>query len=220
MNKEEISVILFEEIEDHIEDGSILEQIVESILKRIPDSSLEQVEEFSETFEVLVSNKPTTLEELPEILKLRISLMFEELKEFCEASGYIGKDALERLCLDYASTCNTNRNINIFQDTPKPNLTEMLDALCDMRVVNDGTILACGLHKVFDEAMREVHNSNMSKLCNSLHEAKERIRVLEEGGVIATYKHKGNGKYVLIRYDGKVLKGFNFKTPNLTKLLE
>jgi len=43
-------------------------------------------------------------------------------------------------------------------------LVEALDALCDMRYVADGTVLALGLRHVFSDAFDEVHRSNMSKL--------------------------------------------------------
>lgn len=38
------------------------------------------------------------------------------------------------------------------------------DALLDLRFVGDGSILALGLEPVFDEGMRRVYRSNMSKL--------------------------------------------------------
>ncbi len=43
-------------------------------------------------------------------------------------------------------------------------IVEVLDALCDMRYVADGTAISLGLHGVFINAFSEVHNSNMSKL--------------------------------------------------------
>lgn len=41
---------------------------------------------------------------------------------------------------------------------------ECLDALCDLRYVLDGTVLALGMGDVFMDAFREVQRSNMSKL--------------------------------------------------------
>lgn len=43
-------------------------------------------------------------------------------------------------------------------------IIECLDALCDLRYVLDGTVLALGLAGTFSEAFDEVHSSNMSKL--------------------------------------------------------
>jgi predicted HAD superfamily Cof-like phosphohydrolase len=42
--------------------------------------------------------------------------------------------------------------------------TQMLDALCDLQYVLDGSVLAFGMDGVADEGFRRVHRSNMSKL--------------------------------------------------------
>ena len=70
-------------------------------------------------------------------------------------------------------------------------MTEVLDALCDIQYVLDGTFLEFGLHPVKSDAMAEVHASNMSKL-------------------------GADGKPVL-REDGKVLKGPAFRRPDLAQ---
>jgi len=41
---------------------------------------------------------------------------------------------------------------------------EVLDALIDMQYFLTGTILACGMADVFDDAFDEVHAANMAKL--------------------------------------------------------
>lgn len=73
-------------------------------------------------------------------------------------------------------------------------LVEVLDALCDIQYVLDGTFLEFGLHSLKHAAMAEVHASNMSKL-------------------------GADGKPVL-REDGKVLKGPAFHRPDLARILE
>ena len=72
-------------------------------------------------------------------------------------------------------------------------LVEVLDALCDIQYVLDGTFLEFGLHGHKQDAMEEVHASNMSKL-------------------------GADGRPVL-REDGKVLKGPDFRRPDLTRIL-
>jgi predicted HAD superfamily Cof-like phosphohydrolase len=74
------------------------------------------------------------------------------------------------------------------------NLVEVIDALCDIQYVLDGTFLEFGLHSLKQAAMEEVHASNMSKL-------------------------GANGKPVL-REDGKVLKGPAFRRPDLARILK
>lgn len=72
-------------------------------------------------------------------------------------------------------------------------LVEVLDALCDIQYVLDGTFLEFGLHAVKGTGMAEVHASNMSKL-------------------------GADGRPVL-RADGKVLKGPDFFAPDLAAVL-
>lgn len=72
-------------------------------------------------------------------------------------------------------------------------MVEVLDALCDIQYVLDGTFLEFGLHGLKDQAMAEVHASNMSKL-------------------------GADGRPVL-REDGKVLKGPSFFPPDLARIL-
>ncbi|MBO9452194.1 nucleoside triphosphate pyrophosphohydrolase family protein [Tropicibacter sp. R16_0] len=73
-------------------------------------------------------------------------------------------------------------------------LVEVLDALCDIQYVLDGTFLEFGLHGLKHDAMAEVHASNMSKL-------------------------GADGRPVL-REDGKVLKGPAFRRPDLLRVLQ
>ncbi|MGD9864195.1 MAG: hypothetical protein AB7S99_13380 [Pseudodonghicola sp.] len=72
-------------------------------------------------------------------------------------------------------------------------LVEVLDALCDIQYVLDGTFLEFGLHGLKAPGMAEVHASNMSKL-------------------------GADGRPVL-REDGKVLKGPAFFRPDLAAVL-
>ncbi len=73
------------------------------------------------------------------------------------------------------------------------NMVEVLDALCDIQYVLDGTFLEFGLHPVKARAFAEVHASNMSKL--------------------------GEDGEPILREDGKVLKGPNFWRPDLGQFL-
>lgn len=70
---------------------------------------------------------------------------------------------------------------------------ERLDALLDLQYFLDGTMIAYGFDKSKDAAFAEVHASNMSKLGS-------------------------NGKPIY-RPDGKVLKGPNYRPPDLKKFV-
>lgn len=68
-----------------------------------------------------------------------------------------------------------------------------LDALTDLQYVLDGAYLALGFHQVKEDALAEVHRSNMSKL--------------------------GEDGKPIYRADGKVLKGPNYSPPDLAAVL-
>jgi hypothetical protein len=70
----------------------------------------------------------------------------------------------------------------------------VLDALCDLQVILDGLWVQTGMHVVKQEAMMEVHESNMSKL--------------------------GEDGKPIYREDGKIMKGPNYFKPNLKKILK
>lgn len=67
------------------------------------------------------------------------------------------------------------------------------DALADIQYVLSGAILCFGLQEKFNEIFQEVQNSNMSKL--------------------------GEDGKPIYREDGKVLKGPNYFTPEIDKVL-
>jgi len=71
---------------------------------------------------------------------------------------------------------------------------ETADALGDMLYVLLGTIIEHGMQDVISEVFNEIHNSNMSKLDD-------------------------DGK-VIYREDGKALKGKNYFTPSLGRILK
>lgn len=68
---------------------------------------------------------------------------------------------------------------------------DLLKELCDLQYVLSGFVVAFNLK--FDEAFRRVHESNMSKL--------------------------GDDGKPIYREDGKILKGPNYKKPDLTDLV-
>jgi len=72
-------------------------------------------------------------------------------------------------------------------------MVEVLDALCDIQYVLDGAFLEFGLHPIKDAAFAEVQASNMSKL--------------------------GEDGKPILREDGKILKGPNFRPPNLAQFI-
>jgi len=71
---------------------------------------------------------------------------------------------------------------------------EVLDALADMQVILDGLWIQTGFHVMKDEAMKEVFDSNMSKL--------------------------GEDGKPIFREDGKIMKGPHYFKPDLKRVIQ
>ena len=96
---------------------------------------------------------------------------------------------------------------------------EILDALCDLRYVLDGSILEFGMQDVFNEAFNDVHESNMSKECEN-HDIALRTSYFyeRERDILTKIETTTNGKYkVVTLMNGKVLKSIEYKPVDLTK---
>ena len=88
-----------------------------------------------------------------------------------------------------------NEELQELQDAvATKDIVEILDALCDLQYVLDGTFLEFGMGDIKMNAFNEVHRSNMSKL--------------------------GDNGLPVKRADGKVLKGPNYSEPKLKIIIE
>jgi len=121
----------------------------------------------------------------------------EMVKEFHQAFGhnvtetpFIESESLNNLRLNLIK----EEYVELMEALALNDPIETFDALCDLQYVLDGAFLALGFHEAKMEGMKEVHRSNMSKL--------------------------GNDGKPVYREDGKILKGPNFKEPDLRGVLE
>ena len=102
------------------------------------------------------------------------------------------------------------------------NITEVLDALCDIAYVSlgNGTMLH-GLKDQIWPAYQEVQASNMSKACISEEEAQETVRVRSKEQEEACHYEKVGDYYIVYRTrDKKVMKNVNYFRPNLKQFLK
>ena len=168
-------------------------------------------------------------DEHEDIFRLRLILCLEELGELAEALGM--KATFQKMLLekggasydhsDYRRDYYNGTYIETGEDTGTYDPVAVLDALADMRVVADGTILACGLQHIFPAAMAEVYASNMSKFPENEQLARDTVSEYTKNGIYAQYYPvKGNSRFVVIRSaDNKVLKSLNYAPANLAPLL-
>ena len=150
--------------------------------------------DFNNSFGVVVNDVPDKkiLVENPELVKLRLSLIEEEVNEL--------KDGLK------------NKDMN-----------EVTDALADILYVVYGAGVSFGID--LDEAFRIVHESNMSKLCNSEKDAEETVDWYIKNQSHRYYSPSirkseyGNKWVVYNKSTGKVLKSIYYKPPTFDDIL-
>ena len=97
------------------------------------------------------------------------------------------------------------------------NIVEIFDALLDITYVGLGNgALVFGLKDKIIKGYNEVQASNLSKICNTLEEAEETVKVRsEQQGEPCHFEPVGD-KYVVYRSsDNKVMKSINYFRPNL-----
>lgn len=105
-------------------------------------------------------------------------------------------------------------------------IVEIADALADLQYVLNGAILEFGIKDAFEELFDEVHNSNMSKTCETEGQAIETVDSYTEKGVETYYKKANKYMHGFTKYnvyrksDDKVLKNKDYRPANLKPILE
>ena len=99
------------------------------------------------------------------------------------------------------------------------NIIEIFDALLDITYVGLGNgALVFGLKDKMLDGYAEVQASNMSKICNTIAEAEETVKVRSKQQGEPCHYEESNGKYVVYRTsDNKVMKSINYFRPDLGK---
>lgn len=98
-------------------------------------------------------------------------------------------------------------------------IVDIADALTDIQYVLSGTVLEFGLGEKFAELNNEVHRSNMSKACSSEAEAIETASAETERSGIECVGEFRNGKWFVVRGDGKTIKAISYSPANIEGVL-
>lgn len=108
----------------------------------------------------------------------------------------------------------------------KGDLRGALDAMADIQYVLDGTVISCGMQKVFEDACSEVHRSNMSKACITIDDAiatklHHKEQETNDGFTINWESVYLPDKtfHVVKRGDGKLLKSLQYSPARLERYL-
>jgi predicted HAD superfamily Cof-like phosphohydrolase len=156
--------------------------------------SYDMVAEFHRTFGHPAHPQPHTINlNDPKLRKLRVQLIAHELMELAQALGVDLYLRYEHLSMSHLSGKQLEDYVNTVPVAGYPtNEVEAADALADLDVVVNGAALAFGFH--LPTLTAEVHRANMSKL--------------------------GADGRPLYNEDGKILKGPNYKEPDIPAVLE
>lgn len=179
-------------------------------------TNLELVKEFMKVGNQTINENPTEI--LTELNKLRIALLFEEVKEYAEASGEL--EYFNLLCMN---------SVQDFQETyldedtcyvPFINEVEQLDALVDIDYILKGTVITHGFGNFIDEAFEAVNDSNMSKFCTTVEEAQLTVDDYTKRNINTYYKQVDDFYVVYRKEDNKILKSINYKAVDLKPIIK
>lgn len=156
------------------------------------DMTMLSVREFHDAFDAETPDEPVSLVTSEAVME-ELAYLAEELENLARfahdaAADNGGDNTLMRcqLMIEELGEC--------VRAMYERDMVAVLDALCDMRYVADGTALSLGLGPVFLAAFREVHASNMTKL--------------------------GDDGKPIKNEAGRVVKGPRYRRPNLEPLLK
>ena len=176
-------------------------------------SEQKQVRDWMSAFGQETPSKPT----IPsiEIRALRAKLILEEALETIEALGFW-------VTRDKEISPRYTLNSELF----KPNLIDIADGCEDLKVVTEGTLIACGLcqdiitkvgnedHFNDDPLFDEVMRSNNSKMWT-----KDEIDYEMTQDNMLSFR-RFHDKFIVMNADGKVIKSSSYSPANLQPIID
>lgn len=164
-----------------------------------------------------------------------LNKMHKELTEWTRATGIHIPDSPEAQTGRQGLRCKLMREEVAEYDEAAffGDIYEVFDALIDQLYILWGTIVEHGFtEEQVQKGFREVHRSNMSKLCRTRLEAEETIEAyyngthpdkpgekLEDKYSLGTVQ-VAHGQWAVTRNDGKIMKSINYSPPQLPQILQ
>lgn len=190
----------------------ILNTIAIEITTKLNPTNQEQVTEFNDTF--LVEREKDHVVDFFTTKELRLQLIVEETVELAFALGFT-RDEFKQVVLSKLN--RTYQNLPFINNGEK--MTETFDALIDLLYVTYGALDAFNLADITEEGFREVHLSNMSKVCESTKVLEKTKAKYDIEGVETKSVASKNGFIIMHKHNNKVLKAINYKVANLKQIL-
>mgnify|MGYP003599510058 CR=1 FL=1 len=229
-------VTIFETLEKFADDGKTInapiEQVADAVFELLRNRvgkvmfengnvPLQQVQQFHEIFGHPIAEEPQLIP--LKRLAFRLRVMLEEMAELSVHAYDDEGIAVFKNCL--------KESLETVDDIPVKGYiseayrtSEALDALVDLQYFLNGAILEFGMHKVFNAAFYEVHNSNLSKLAKDTDTIVASVDDYAFKGVEARAEfreHPVIGKYAVIlrNSDDKILKAVSWKEADLRRFI-
>ncbi len=180
---------------------------------------LEKVKEFQTVFGHPVARKGTKISYNRG--KVRLALILEELDELAEGLGMrntFQKMMIERLSCNDDLKAKIKVSLSQSDDFIVDNC-KILDALCDLEVVLLGTVCETGHSDEFENAFNAVHDSNMSKSCDSLEIALASVAKYHKTGIDTEHRVVGDKYIIYNKETNKILKGIDYKPVDLSSFI-
>ncbi len=210
------------EILEKVVDNQLLPEVVDKIVAAMDAETDEaKVLEFHQTFNQPIGEKPWFPNE--QLILNRLKWELEEMSEFAAACGHPVYGGWQRLV--FKESQDVHYDAEKRREKLVPNLKEAFDGWLDSKYFLAGRGIVMGFHKVGANGFADVHDSNMSKACNSLEEAEETVQKYASEGVKVYITPKRLGEYkdlwpVFREGDNKVLKSINYHPVELAKYVE
>jgi hypothetical protein len=148
--------------------------------------------------------KPTFVKD--EVVKLNFRLLLEEFIELAQSTPN-GVQLLKEVI----GEIEWNKVMQ-----KEPSFEGCMDAWCDIEVVKHNLVCRMGMSQYYQRNYDIVMNSNNTKFCNTMEQAKLSIAKYKEDGVKAYAEDNKNGKFIIRRdSDDKILKGVLYKEPQI-----
>lgn len=169
-------------------------------------------------FQKLAGQNKFEIDQIPdiEIRKLRLKLSLYKLEELAIAFGMQNTfiNLMKNSCEEYYNTMPAIAATDIGYYNKK----EVLDALIDIEIINNGTIITCGLQNIFDTNYEMVDTNNKTKFHKNYLEALKTQKYYKEKNIdteIEEIKLKPFTFYTVKNNYGKVLKPYNYQKVKL-----
>lgn len=202
---------------------------------------LEMVREFHEAFDIIILDHGETAPE--ELERLRKDLLIEELEELRLGMKTDDKvEVLDAIIDSVYIMLGSRLSLGVYRQYQEDMFRESLslNSIIDFLKSESPHFLVTieydlnelfrdvltyyyggynvDLGKLFEDAFKEVHRSNMSKACASMEEAEKTVDYYLKNKNVKSYIKPHNGKFLVLREDGKLLKSISYSPANLANL--